>query len=82
MGGLSRPFNIFLGVKGLGELSEEAKAFLKLIVDYSTTYRIEEVEGGYQVVGIRRGKIVWRSPVVSTRKEADRIVAQMVDYGV
>ena len=66
----------------MGELSKEAKAFLKLIVDHSTTYKIEEVEGGYRVVGIRRGKIVWRSPVVSTREEANQIVVRMVDYGV
>ena len=65
------------------ELSEEAKAFLKCIIEQSTSYRIEKVkDGGYQVIGIRRGKIVWKSCVVSSIQEAHRIVAQMIDVGV
>jgi hypothetical protein len=65
------------------ELSEEAKAFLKCIIEQLTCYRIEKVEGGgYQVIGVRRGKIVWKSCVVSSLHEAQRIVAQMIDVGV
>lgn len=64
------------------ELSEEAKAFLKRILECSTTYKIEKVEGGYQVLGFREGKLIWKSRRVSSLEEAQRIVARMVDLGV
>jgi len=65
------------------ELSEEAKAFLKYIIEQSTTYKIEEIEGkGYQVIGVRGDKIIWKSCVVSSLQEARRIVVRMIDMGV
>jgi len=65
------------------ELSDEARTFLNRIIEQSITYKIEKVgEGGYQVIGIRAGRVVWKSRIVSSLQEANQIIIEMVDVGV
>lgn len=65
------------------ELSDEAKAFLERILEKSVTYKVKKIrENAYRVVGVREGKVIWESDVVSDLREAHRIIARMCDVGV